>query len=348
MSLNSFTSNQGTQTPILTDNTGGTAGTVIAVQKVDISPQGTAGTLWNGGVTGTINSGSITVTNGTIASDTIIGGTLNAGTFTLNGGTVGTVQSVNTIGTLPNVPGGTLNNIGTVLGIGTLSNLGSVTNIGTIPNTPGGTLNSVGSVIGAGTVSNIGQVNNAGTIQNGTLQQVNNIGTLPNLPQGSINVTTGTINTGTINTGTFVNNGGTVAVVQNAGTLQGGTINVGTFRGDGRTTQNIISYGTNIANSGAAAATVVGSASVGVGTSLWLSDLSVINPAGTTVCILGFGTAQQGTNVLFRGVLGTQTTPGIEKSYAKAVNAGMTNQDLVFSTTGAGTIDLSISYFISA
>lgn len=154
--------------------------------------------------------------------------------------------------------------------------------------------------------------------------------------------TLGTIGSGTL--GTITN----VGQVYNAGTLQAGTINTGTFRADARTTQNIVSFGTQIANTGAAAATIVGSASVGAGTYLWLQDVSVINPNANTTCILGFGTAQQGTNVLFRGNLGTSSASGIEKPFPKMVNAGMTNQDLVFSTTGAGTIDLSISYMISA
>jgi len=186
MALNAFLSNQGTQTSLLTDNTGGTAGTLIPVMKIDVSTQGTAGTIWGG------------------------------------------------------------------------------------------------------------------------------------------------------------------AVTVSAGTVNAGTINAGTFRADGRTTQNIVSFGTQYGTSGSGAATIIGSTSVGSGTSLWVNDISIINPNGSILCVLGFGTAQQGTNVLFRGILGTQTAVGIEKSFSKAVNAGMTNQDLVFSLGGAGTVDLSFSYFISA
>lgn len=205
MALGAFLSNQGTQTSLLTDNTGGTAGTLIPVMKIDLSAQGTAGTIWNGAFTG-------------------------------------------------------------------------------------------------------------GTFQAGTLNA-------------------GTINTGTINTGT----------------INAGTINAGTVRTDARTTQNIVSYGTNIGSSAAIAATVIGSASVGAGTSLWVNDITIINPnSALATVILGFGTAQQGTNVLFRGILGTNSAVGVQKSFPKAVNAGMTNQDLVLSLTGAGTVDLSISYFISA
>lgn len=214
MALSSFLSNQGTQTSLLTDNTGGLTGTLVPVMKVDISTIGTAGTIWNGNPSG---------------------------------------GTINTLGTLPNLPGGT---IGSVLGIGSVSGLS-------------------------------------------------------NLP--------------------------------------GGTLNAGTFRADARSTQNIVTYGTNVGSSGANTATIIGSSSVGVGTSLWVNDFSLLNPnSAAATIILGFGTPQQGTNVLFRGILGTNGAIGLEKSYAKAVNAGMTNQDLVLSLTGAGTVDFSISYFISA
>ena len=65
-------------------------------------------------------------------------------------------------------------------------------------------------------------------------------------------------------------------------------------------------------------------------------------------CVVGFGTALTGTSVLFGGVLGTQVAVGIQKGFSRAVNAGMTNQDLVAYIGGAGTVDVSISYFISA
>lgn len=201
MPYNSFLSNQGTQTSLLTDNNGGTAGTLIPVMKIDISPIGTAGTAWNG-----------------------------------------------------NPAGGTL---GSVLGIGS-------------------------------------------------------VGGLSNLPGGSIAVTAGTI------------------------------------RDDPRPTKNILPYGTQVAGTAAIVATLVGSASVGSGTYLWVNELSVNNPNANVGVIVSFGTAQQGTNVLLRGTFGTAGAVGIQKSFPKAVNAGMTNQDLVVSLTAAGTVDVDISYFISA
>ena len=213
MALNAFLSNQGTQTSLLTDNTGGTGGTLIPVMKIDTSPSGTAGTIWGGGVY-------------------VTAGTFGAGTVVNNGGTIGTIQ---------NLAGGTV----------------------------------------------------------------------------STNMLTG-------------------------------TLNLGTVRADSRTTQNILTYGTQISGTAAIVATVIGSASVGVGTYTWVNDLSVNNPNANVGVIVGFGTAQQGTNVLLRGTFGTAGAVGIQKSFPKAVNAGMTNQDLVVSLTAAGTVDVNVSYFISA
>src|ERR1035437_1097299 len=97
MAFNNLTVNTGTAQGILVD----TAGTSdIGVVKLDLSGAGTYGTLWGGGVY--INSGSISVIAGTIASDTIVGGTLQ------------------------NLVSGTLQNVGTIPGIGTITNIGSI------------------------------------------------------------------------------------------------------------------------------------------------------------------------------------------------------------------------------
>jgi hypothetical protein len=146
----------------------------------------------------------------------------------------------------------------------------------------------------------------------------------------------GTFNAGTINSGTI-----------NSGTINAGTINAGTVRDDGRSARNILTFGTQVITSGTAYATIVGSASVGAGTSLWVQDLSIVNPNGTVAVAVGFNAATAGTSVLVKGVFGTQGAPGIEKSYAKAVNAGMTNSDLVVYHSAAATVDYSFSYFIS-
>lgn len=92
--------------------------------------------------------------------------------------------TVNTLGTLPNVPGGT---IGSIIGIGSVSGLSNipggtlnqVNNIGTLPNLPGGT---IGSILGIG-------------------------GTLP--VSGNVSISSGTINAATVSSV-----GGTVATEQ--------------------------------------------------------------------------------------------------------------------------------------
>ena len=92
MGYTNVTVNQGTNTAIYTDNTGGTGGSQIGVVKLDISPQGTAGTLWGG---------NVGVSSGTINS-----------LPNIPGGTIGSVVGV---GAIPNIPGGT---IGSVVGVG--------------------------------------------------------------------------------------------------------------------------------------------------------------------------------------------------------------------------------------
>lgn len=198
-----------------------------------------------------------------------------------------------------------------------------------------------------------------GTLNAATVGTVTGVGIVSNLTQGSINITAGTIGAATINTiGTLTNlvngtiqNSGTVTGVGvvsmlTGGTVNSATINAGTIRDDGRSARNILSYGTTFGATAASYATLVGSAVVGVGTSLWVNDISIVNSAGTVTSLVGFGTVLNGTSVLVKGNFGPQG--GIEKSYSKAVNAGMTNSDLVCYVASAGTIDVSVSYFISA
>jgi hypothetical protein len=255
-----------------------------------------------------------------------LSGTINTQVIAIGYGTV------STLGTLPNIPGGT---------IGVVSSLSA----GTITKVEGGTIGLITRVGNLGTLES-GTISSLPNIPGGTLGVVQSIsaGTITRVEGGTINAATVVLNSGTINVATI--SAGTVVV--GIGTITHGTIDAGTVRIDARTTQNIITFGTQIAATAALVATIVGSASVGAGTSLWVNDISIINPYGSVLCVIGFGTAQQGTNVLLRGILGTQTGVGIEKQFPKLVNAGMTNQDLVFSTGAAGTIDLSISYLISA
>lgn len=245
MALNSFLSNQGTQTSLLTDNTGGLTGTLVPVMKIDISTIGTAGTIWNGNPTG------------------------------------GTVNTIGTLGTMQ---------LGTVVGF---ASSGATLPATAYPIVTGGTSITNGTVFGI-------QVDSQG--------------------HQKFDLLTGTL--------TALSNG--------------------TVRTDARTTQNIVSFGTQVSGTAAVVATIVGSASVGAGTSLWVNNLSINNPNANVGVIIGFGTAQQGTNVLHRGTFGTTGAVGVVVPFPKATNNGMTNQDLVVSLTAAGTVDVNVSYFISA
>jgi hypothetical protein len=184
-------------------------------------------------------------------------------------------------------------------------------------------------VITSGTIS----VNTPGTITSGTVS-VNTPGTITS---GSISVIAGTgiITASTVNAATI-----------NTGTINSATVNAGTFRNDGRSSRNIITYATTVSLAGSAYGTIIGSASVGAGTSLWVNDISLVNQTGTVTCVAGFGTWNQGTSVLVRGQFGPNA--GIQKSYPLAVNAGMTNQDLTVWSNATANIDVSVSYFISA
>lgn len=209
-------------------------------------------------------------------------------------------------------------NVGTISSLPNISGgtIGLITRVSTIGTVEVGTISAMPNIPG-GTVGLITRVNTLGTLEVGT------ISSLPNIPGGTItNLVSGTINSGTV------------------------TMTAGTVRNDGRPSRNILSYGTTFGGTAAGYSTVV--AAPGVGTSTWVSDVSINNPYGSIVCMVGFGTALQGTSVLIRGVYGTQVGVGIQKSYPMAVNSGMTNTDLVAYIGAAGTIDVSVSYFVSA
>lgn len=317
------------------------------------------------GSTGTANTGTETMrvggdsTSGAMyVYDLAPAGSLSVGSIT--------VSSIDSVGTINS---GTLNSVGTIPGVGTITNIGSISVIGTMPSI------SVGNPTG-GTTDLVIRVGNIGTIESGTFTvsnptgttvQFNNgtvdllragtITTLPNIPGGTLglvttvtNLSNGTIQSSgtTTGVGTITNMGSVTNVgqVYNAGTIQ--NILGGTVKDDGRTGRNVLTYGTTFGAGASGYGTLIGSASVGVGTFTWVQDVSVNNPYGSVRIMVGFGTALQGTSCLVNGIYGTNTGVGIEKSYSKAVNAGMTNQDLVVYLGGAGTVDVNVSYFISA
>lgn len=348
MAVNSFTSNQGTQSALLTDNTGGVAGTLIPVMKISVDGQGTftAGNIWAGGVTGTINAGSIAVTAGTIASVGTIG-TIGLATTQMTSGTL----NVATISTLPNTPGGTIN-LATVAGnLGTIGTVGLATvtgNIGTI------------GTIGLATISgNVG-------VSSGTIN-VSTISSLPNLPQGSINVTSGTIATlgtmGTLGLATVQMTSGTLNVATistlpnlpqgsinvTAGTVNAGTINVATL--SPIPTIANVTYGTHGTTGVSVFGTLAGGTGSGAGTEIFITSLSLTIPStgGSQDCSIGWGTNggtfQAGTGLLVRGNF--PPGGGIQKTFWPPVNSG-TQAQLCLFQAGAGTVDVSVTYFITA
>ena len=288
---------------------------------------------------GTLTTGSIVVTAGTIAS---------SGTTT----GVGVVGNING-GTISIITNGTLSNSGTTTGVGTVAGVGVIGNIngGTIGILTNGTLTNSGTTTGVGVVGNI----NGGTLgilTNGSIVVTN--GTIA--AHAITNLQGGTISIVTDGTLSKVTNVGTVPGVGVVGNLNGGTLGIltngslvvtgGTVKNDGRAARNILSFGTTFGGTNAAYGTLVGSATVGAGTSLWVNDVSIVNNSGTLTASVGFGTALNGSNIIAKGNFGAQG--GIQKSFPLAVNAGSTNADLTCYISAAGTIDVVVSYFLSA
>lgn len=307
-----ITANQG-------DLTGGTidllsAGTINTVNSatVDLLKAGTITKLEQGSIN--VTAGTMIVTVGTVGGKAASGAAAVANPILIAGTDAGgTIYSplVTTTGhLLTDILSGTIQSSGTVTGVGVVT---SVTNLagGTIGILTNGTLSSSGTTTGVGVVTTVTSVTEVANLAKGTITKLEG-GTLGILAQGSINVT------------------------------------AGTFRDDARTSRNILTYGTTFGGGAAAYGTLVGSASVGAGTYTWVDSISITNPSGNITTMVGFGTALNGTSVLWKGTLGTTSSAGVVKSFPHAVNAGMTNQDLVCYISGAGTVDVNVTYFISA
>ena len=315
-----------------------TAGTVSVV---------TPGTITSGTISvntpGTITSGTISVnTPGTITSGTIsvnTPGTITSGTVAINVGTVGgkaasgAASVANPVQIAGTDSGGSIYSpLITTAGAGTTSGVGTIPGVGvltTVTNLANGTIQNSGTTTGVGVVTTVTNVSN-GTIQNsGTVTGVGVVSAL----------TTGTL----ANSGTTTGVG--VVSMLTGGTINSGTINAGTIRNDGRPARNILSFGTTIIFSASAFATIIGSAAVGVGTSLWVNDLSIVNNGGTVTAGMMFGSAINGSAILAKGNF--VGGGGIEKPFPLPVNAGMTNFGLNAWASGAGTVDFTVSYFIA-
>lgn len=335
---------------------GGSGGTVAISGTVPVSGTvtSTAGNS-TGGTLDLLKNGTVTISgtvpiSGTVTTSmgNLTGGTLNA---VQNAGTIqnmlaGTVSTILNAGTVQNQLGGTITKL---LG-GTIDTLSSITNIA------GGTIAISGTVPISGTVTAT-----AGNASGGTLDLVKTVGTINNIAGGTVAISgTPNINIAAsgltaLTTATGVRDANTLRVtvatndlVPVTGTLAiSGTVPVsGTVMEDGRTNRDILTFGTTFGGTAAGYGTLVGSASVGAGTHIWMNDVSIVNTVGTITAMVGFGTALSGASVIARG----QFAPngGIQKSFPKAVNGGTPNMDLVCYISGAGTVDFNVSYFISA
>jgi hypothetical protein len=204
--------------------------------------------------------------------------------------------------------------------------LGTVTGVGVVTNITNGTIQNSGTVTGVGVVSML----TGGTINAGTIGTVTGVGVVTNITNGTIQ------------------NSGTVTGVGVISSLTTGSIimTAGTSKNDGRPARNILSFGTTQVFAGSAFATLVGSAAVGAGTSIWVNDVSVVNHNGTVQAGIFFGSAINGTATVVKGMFGAQG--GIQKSFPMAVNCGITNTDLNCWSDAAGTVTFNVSYFISA
>lgn len=195
MGANAFVSNQGTQTNLLTDNTGGVAGTLIPVMKLSTDAQGTFtnGGIWNGNVgvnSGTINISTISslpnIPGGTL--NVVAAGTINSATVTGNLGTIGTIGLATVAGNL-----GTIGTIGlaTIAGnIGISSGTINVSTISSLPNLPQGSIN-----VTAGTIASLGTLGTVGLATTQMTSGTLNLGTVSNqFLESSGSQTAGTAN----------------------------------------------------------------------------------------------------------------------------------------------------------
>lgn len=296
----------------------GTLGTVANIGSLGMLNAGTITTLPNipGGTINILAGGTLGIlTNGTLSSSgttTGVGSVSSLGSLgMLNAGTI-SMLNAGTLTTIPNIPGGTINILaGGTLGIltnGTLSSSGTATGVGTMTN--------------LGSVTNVGQLYNAGTVQNqlaGTITALQN-GTIT---AGSIIVTAGTMSAGTLNTGTL----SPIPTIANVTFGTHGTTGVSIF------------------------GTLAGGTGSGAGTEIFITSLSLTIPStgGSQDASIGWGsnggTFQAGTGLLVRGNF--PPGGGIQKSFWPPVSSGTQAQLMLFQA-GAGTVDVDVTYFITA
>lgn len=306
----------------------------------------TSGTLNTLGTVGTLQAGTVTIN----------GGTLNAGTFT-NSGTNVNIVTGSLVGT---ILGGTINNVATgtinALASGTITTGTVSVTIGSVvgPNASAGTSTTAPIQVGGTTAT--GTVYGLKTDTSGLLHILQESGTttvVSSLTNGSINILSGSL-VGTISGGTLQNlNAGTITALA-SGTITGGTLgnlNYGTVAIDALPTRAIPTFGTHGTTGASVFGTLVGGTSSGAGTEIFITSLSLTIPstAGSQDVSIGWGTNggtfHAGTGLLVRGNF--PAGGGIQKQFAPASNSG-TNAQLTYFQAGAGTVDISTTYFVTA
>jgi len=161
-----------------------------------------------------------------------------------------------------------------------------------------------------------------------------------------INQGTQTPVAGDYNNGTFFQ---AVRVDNGSVTIPSGSLNVST----GTVQQNPLppfaqlTYGTLGTAGGAGFGTLIGT--VGAGTEIFVSGVSIVVNTGTVDAAILFGTnggnAPQGTGLIERGNFSAGA--GISQRYTNPVNSG-TNGQLCYWLGGAGTVLFSVKYFTQA
>ena len=131
---------------------------------------------------------------------------------------------------------------------------------------------------------------------------------------------------------------GTLAVVSN---LTNGSVNIltGTVSLNPKPSITLSSFATVTT---AANGTLV--AAPGVGTSIYVSAVSISVITGTQESLVSFGTAQTGGQVLERGLF--STGGGLLGAYSFPVTGGVTDTPLTWNTiSGNGSIAISVKYW---
>jgi len=205
--------------------------------------------------------------------------------------------------------------------------------------------NTVGTALLAAGIQ--GQ-DSGGTYHNIAVSTGGSIGTiiLPNIPGGTINNVGSVVGAGTLtNVGSVTN----IGQVYNAGTVQnilGGTVQTNPIPAFTQAT-----FGSHGTTGATVFGTLAGGTSSGAGTEIFITSLSLTIPstAGSQDVSIGFGTNggtfHAGTGLLVRGNF--PAGGGIQKTFMPAINSG-TNAQVTYFQAGAGTVDVNITYFVTA